>query len=275
MAALEADGLELHDGGFYRFAQAAGLARGALALVFRPREGQKLLRERFHARGGGADVLRMRRALGELGVGHYDRERRPELVRGGGDEILLLPPGPLYGAHGPAREGYAQREEGGEAQRAYDGAGAREPCEGGPLAGDVREDDAVPARQLHAVVAQRPPGYDADAAGGVQRLGDEGAQRLAVGEVEVPARGLRNLPVRAQQHDEEGEVHVLGGLARRGERRADGDGAQHIYGVIFKVRRRRVVDEAEYDAEQERDEGHVYGDEFQPQALYHVPASRW
>ena len=82
-------------------AEADGGKRGLRPGVFRPRQLQQPLDQRAHLLRHGADavgeLLLLRlvvvRALQQLGVGEDDGQRGLELVRGVGDELLLLPPG--------------------------------------------------------------------------------------------------------------------------------------------------------------------------------------
>ena len=192
------------------------MGRGLLALIDAG-EVQKALDQAAHLMRHGENVggelrLGLRRvvqAFEQLGICHDDGQRRFQLVRGIGNELLLLLPRGLDRADGPAGEQEADAEEQQQRGDAEQETAAEQGVERGLFARGVDKDEALPVLQQIAAVAEVILRNFALHVGGGIGDGDQLLQEIFVRKVVITAVGGENLAVFVDLEHAVGKVDAV------------------------------------------------------------------
>ena len=248
-----------------------------------PGQVQHLFNELAHLPGHGEDVdgelaaafLVEIRAVQKLCVGHDDRQRGFQLVRGVRHKLPLLLPRLFHRLYRPPGQQPADEEKHGEAQCPDEKTGLDEVGEGCLFAGHIRKGDALPVGGDTAAVPQTVIRKDPYPVPGAVHIGNQGLQIVLVGEVVVPhSRGHVSRLVQVQH--KKGQLHpirrISGPFGPKGSGRHR---LEHGHALGLQVLPGEVVHQGEDTGQHHRDDQHVDADELQPQLPDHSATSRW
>ena len=195
-------------------------------------------------------------------------------MRGVGHELPLPLPGELHRPHRPARQQQAYDQKDRKAQRADEQAVFHEVSDDAPLAGHVRKDDVLRPSRPDPAIAQAVVLQHAGVPVPGLGQGEQFFQQLAVREVVVAAPGVGYAAVLVQLQREKWQTHALRTLVRpAGAHRFLRQGLHHADALPLEVRAREEKHHGEDGAEHQRDDGHVYAHEFEPQPPYQAPCT--
>ena len=232
--------------------------------VVHPGQLQQALHQLAHPAAHGQDapgMLGVRVRLHQLGAGQDHGQGGLQFVAGVGYELPLLLPGPFHGPDRPPGQQEADRPEKAQGQQPDAGAGQPQVPHGGPLGGDVHEDQSQLRGGLAPEIAQVILVQDPQRLRCRGRQGHDVREHLFVAEIEA-AGGLDALAPGVGPDDEAG----LPDLARRaGLQGIGGSGAQEADALGLEVLAGEMDHEAEDHAKQRGKNRHGHGDEFAAQ----------
>ena len=190
-------------------------------------------------------------------------------MRGVGDELLLLPPGRLHRADGPARQQNRQPDQRQQTPAADQQAAADEPLQRLLLAGDIGEDHAA----VHAAEAQM---IGRDLADVRLRRGSgrgDGAQKAAVGQVIVGRADRHEIAERVGPQHEIRQTHLPRLPGRDGLKGVGRDGLHHADRLRAQILPGHRIGHPEDHAQHHRGDQHDHKNDLDAKLPDHAPST--